>query len=127
MTDMRYWSMCVYQDQCAGRLPLVVNRLPDGTTDLECRYDDQTKLNAANEYTFVIGTESQRAAIEQIPGVTFLPFSSSQPTAVYVLFLRNMLVNSTFALPLQQVQQDANPASAAAVFGAYYPKALNAL
>jgi len=38
-------------------------------------------------------TESQRAAIEQIPDVTFLPFSSAQPTAIYVLLLRDMLVN----------------------------------
>jgi hypothetical protein len=35
-----------------------------------------------------------------------------------------MLVNSAFALPIQQVPQDANPASAAAVLGAYYPKAV---
>ena len=102
----------------------MVNRLPDGTTDVGCRYDEQTKLNAVGQYTFVIGTESQRAAIEQIPGVTFLPFSSSQPTAPYVLFLRNRLVNSAFAFPIQQVPQDANPASAAAVLGAYYPKAV---
>jgi hypothetical protein len=111
-TDMRYWSMCVYQG--AGLLPLVVNPLPDGTTDVGCRYDGQTKLDAASRYTFVIGTESQRAAIEQIPDVTFLPFSSAQPTALYVLLMRNMLVNSAFGLPIQQVPQDANPASAAA-------------
>jgi hypothetical protein len=61
----------------------VVNPLPDGTTDIGCRYDEQTKLSAAGEYTFVIGTESQRAAIEQMPDVTFLPFSSAQPTALY--------------------------------------------
>jgi len=35
-----------------------------------------------------------------------------------------MLVNSPFALPIQKVPQDANPASAAAVLGAYYPKAV---
>jgi hypothetical protein len=110
-----------------GTTAFVVNPLPDGTTDIGCRYDEQTKLSAAGEYTFVIGTELQRAAIEQIPDVTFLPFSSAQPTALYVLLLRNMLVNSAFALPIQQVPQDANPASAAAVLGEYYPKAVNAL
>ncbi len=41
-----------------------------------------------------------------------------------VLLLRNMLVNSAFALPIQQVPQDANRASAAAVLGAYYSKAV---
>jgi hypothetical protein len=121
MTDLRYWSMCVYQG--AGLLPLVVNPLPDGTTDVGCRDDEQTKLNAAGFYTYVIGTESQGAAIEQIPGVTFLPFSSAQPTALYVLLMRNMLVNSAFGFPIEQVPQDANPGSAAAVLGAYYPKA----
>jgi len=122
MTDMRYWSMCVYQ--AAGLLPLVVNHLPDGTTDVGCRYDEQTRLDTAGRYTYVIGTESQRAAIEQIPGVTFLPFSSDQPTGLYVLLMRNMLVSSAFALPIQQVPQDASPASAASVLGAYYPKAV---
>jgi hypothetical protein len=122
MTDVRYWSMCVYLG--AGLLPLVANPLPDGTRDVGCRYDEQTKLNAAGQYTFVIGTESQRVAIEQIPDVTFLPFSSAQPTALYVLLLRNMLVNSAFGFPIQQVPQDGNPASAAAVLGASYPKAV---
>jgi hypothetical protein len=120
-TDVRYWSLCVYL--AAGLLPLVVNPLPDGTSDLGCRYDEQTKLDASGRYTFVIGTESQRAAIEQIPGVTFVPFSSAQPTALYVLFMRNMLVNGASGFPIQQVPQDANPSSAAAVLGAYYPKA----
>jgi hypothetical protein len=119
-TDVRYWSMCVYLG--AGLLPLVVNHLPDATTDVGCRYDAQTKLNAAGQYTFVIGTESQRGAIEQIAGVTFLPFSSAQPTALYVLLIRNP--NALFTSPIQQVPPDGNPASAAAVLGAYYPKAV---
>jgi hypothetical protein len=38
--------------------------------------------------------------------------------------MRNMLVNSAFGFPIQQVPQDANPASAAAVLGVYYPKAV---
>lgn len=124
MTDLRYWSMCVYPDLGTAGLPLVVNHLPDGTTDLGCRYDHQAKLNAAGQYTFVIGAESQRAAIEQIPGVTFLPLSSAQPPALYLLLLRNMLVNSAFAFPIQQVPKDGNPASAVAALGAYYPKAV---
>ena len=122
MTDIRYWSMCVYQG--AGLLPLVVNHLPDGTTDVGCRYDEQAKLNAAGQYTFVIGTESQRAAIEQIPGVTFLPFTSATPPRLYVLLMRNMLANSAFGFSIQQAPQDANPASAVAALGAYYPKAV---
>jgi len=123
-TDLRYWSMCVYADLGTAGLPMVANPLPDGTTDLGCRYDQQAKLNAAGQYTFVIGTESQRAAIEQIPGMTLLPLSSVQSPALYLLLLRNMLVNSTFAFPIQQVPQDGNAASAVAALGAYYPRAV---
>jgi hypothetical protein len=38
--------------------------------------------------------------------------------------MRNMLVNSAFGFPIQQVPQDANPASAVAALGRYYPKAV---
>ena len=124
MTDLRYWSLCAYPDLGTAGLPLVVNPLPDGTTDLGCRYDQQAKLNSAGQYTFVIGTESQRAAIEQVPGVTFVPLSSAHPSGLYLLLLRDMLVNKAFAFPIQQVPQDGNPASAVAALGAYYPKAI---
>jgi hypothetical protein len=54
----------------------VVNTLPSGRTDDGCRADDATTRNAAGDYTYVIGTESQRATIDRIPGVTFLPFAT---------------------------------------------------
>lgn len=123
--DLRYWSMCVYL--LSARLPLVVNSLPDGTTDRGCRDDEQTKLNASSEYTFVIGSESQRAAIERVPGVTFMPLSSSPTASLYLLGMRNMLVNSAFGFPIQQVPQDGNPASAKAILGGYYPRAATCL
>lgn len=119
--DMRYWSMCV---QAGSRqLPTVVNTLPDGRTDYGCRADDQTALDAAGDYTYVLGTEAQRAAIERVPGVTFLPFATDQTTPLYVLFLRNMLVNPAFPNAVQNVTQGTDPAAAAAAMGPYYPHA----
>ena len=90
--DVRYWSMCNYL--ALPQRPLVVNQLPGGGTDYGCRPDEATKLNSEGYYTYVVGTEAQRAAIEQIPGVTFLPFSTSDPTTPSVLLLRNMLVSN---------------------------------
>jgi hypothetical protein len=59
-------------------LPTVVNTLPNGQTDFGCRADEATKIDAAGDYTYVIGSKAQRAAISRIPGVTFLP--SPPPT-----------------------------------------------
>jgi hypothetical protein len=120
-TDMRYWSMCDYLG--AVGLPVVVNSLPDGTKDFGCRDDEQTKVNASGYYIFVLGAESQRAAIEGVAGVTFLPFSSTQTASLYLLLFRNMLLNSDFGFPIQRVSQDVNPAAAAKALGAYYPRA----
>jgi hypothetical protein len=118
--DVRYWSMCDYL-ALPGR-PLVVNQLPGGTTDYGCRPDQATTLNAQGYYTYVVGTEAQRAAIEKIPGVTFLPFSTAHPATPSVLLLRNMLASDGFSQAVQNVPQDGNPASAQAVMGSYYPR-----
>lgn len=118
--DMRYWSMCVNLSD--KQRELVVNQLPNGTVDYGCRSDEQTTLDASGDYTYVVGTEAQRAEIESIPGVTFLPFSSSQPGAAHVLSLRNMLVSSSFGQSVQDVPQARDAASAAAAMGPYYPR-----
>jgi hypothetical protein len=103
-------------------LPLVANEQPDGKIDYGCRHDSQVRLDWRRDYTFVVGTESQRIAIDRIPGVTFLPFSSAQPTTPHVLLLRDMLANPDFAQAVQNVPANGNPASAAQVMGAYYPR-----
>jgi hypothetical protein len=118
--DVRYWSMCNYL--ALPQRPLVVNKLPGGATDYGCRPDQATKLNARGYYTYVVGTEVQRAAIEKIPGVTFLPFSTAYPATPSVLVLRNMLASNDFPQAIQNVPQDGNPASARAVMGPYYPR-----
>jgi hypothetical protein len=119
--DVRYWSMCV--GVLVHLVPIVANKLPGGGTDYGCRADEATKLNAAGDYTYVIGSESQRAAISRIPGVTFLPFSTTRPAGPYLLALRNVLVSTSFAHSPQNVTQASDPAAAAAGMGPYYPRA----
>jgi len=119
-TDLRYWSLCI--DLAKPPVPVVVNRLPDGTADYGCRYDSQVALDGSGYYTFVIGKESQRAAIERIPGVTFLPFSAAQPAQRYKLNMRNMLAERDFGEAVQDVPANGRSASAAAVMGPYYPR-----
>jgi hypothetical protein len=118
--DMRYWSMCLAVG--TADLPTVVNTLPFGQTDYGCRDDDTTALDAAGDYTYVIGTEAQRAAIESVPGATFLPFATNQTTPVYALLLRNTLVDPAFPHTTANVTQTGDPATAAAAMGAYYPR-----
>jgi hypothetical protein len=119
--DVRCWSMCIGVG--ISHIPVVANKLPGGGTDYGCRADEATSLNAARDYTYVIGSESQRAAIGRVPGVTFLPFSATQASRVYLLILRNMLVSGSFTHSPQGVTQAGDPAAAAAVMGPYYPRA----
>ena len=118
--DVRYWSMCI--GLLAPPTPVVANKLPGGGTDYGCRADEATRLNAAGDYTYAIGSESQRAAISRVPGVTFLPFSTTQASRLYLLGLRNVLVSTSFAHSPQGVTQADDPAAAAAVMGPYYPR-----
>jgi hypothetical protein len=119
--DTQYWSLCNYL--ATPQAPLVVNQLPDGGVDYGCRHDSQVALDWRGDYTFVVGTEAQRAAIEQIPGATFLPFSTAQPTTTVDLLLRYIVVNPDFAEAIQNVPENGSAASAAAVMGPYYPRA----
>jgi hypothetical protein len=113
--------MCV--GVLAPHTPIVANPLPGGRTDYGCRADEATRLNAAGDYTYVLGSEAQQAAIGRVPGVTFLPFSTTQASRLYLLGLRNILVSSSFAHSPQAVTQASDPAAAAAAMGAYYPRA----
>jgi hypothetical protein len=119
--DVRYWSMCI--GVLIRLVPIVANELPGGGTDYGCRADEATRLNAAGYYTYVIGSESQRAAISRVPGVTFLPFSTARPDGPYLLALRYLLVSPSFPHSAQGVTQASDPAAAAAVMGPYDPRA----
>lgn len=119
--DLRYWSACTNLQLPVD--PVVVNHLPDGGVDYGCRHDDTTTLDSGGYYTYAIGTEAQRASIEQIGGVTFLPFSSQQPRARHLVVLRNMLPNDAFTAAIQRAPEDGRAASAKVVMGPYYPEA----
>jgi hypothetical protein len=119
--DVRYWSMCI--GVLVHLVPIVANKLPGGGTDYGCRADEATRLNAAGDYTYVIGGESQRAAISRVPGVTFLPFSTAHPAGPYLLGLRNVLVSPSFTHSPGSSPQAEDPAAAAAAMGPYYPRA----
>jgi hypothetical protein len=119
--DVRYWSMCV--GVLVHLVPIVANKLPGGGTDYGCRADEATRLNAAGDYTYVIGGESQRAAIGRVPGVTFLPFSTARPGGLYLLALRYLLVSSSFTHSPESITRADDPAAAAAAMGSYYPHA----
>lgn len=117
--DVRYWSMCT--NLWLPQRPVVVNRVGD-EVDYGCRADDQTRLNADGEYTYVVGTEAQRARIEKVPGVTFLPFSLDKPNYPHAIMLRNMVVDPGFKEAVQNVPENGNWESAAEVMGPYYPR-----
>jgi hypothetical protein len=119
--DMRYWSMCIAEG--IQHLPTVANTLPGGQTDYGCRADETTKHNTTGVYTYVIGTEAQRATIERVPNVTFLPLSTDPSVQLYLLLFRNTLVNPRFPYSVQSSTQTSDPAAAAAAMGPYYPRA----
>jgi hypothetical protein len=118
--DVRYWSMCIGTG--TSKLPTVVNTLPTGQVDEGCRADDQTVVNAAGDYTYVIGSEAQRPSISRVAGATFLPFSDIQTTPLYLLWFRNELVNPDFAQSAAAVTQADDATAAAAAMGPYYPR-----
>jgi hypothetical protein len=118
--DLRYWSLCSNLNN--AQRALVANPMPDGSVDYGCRNDDETLLDRHGYYTYVMGTETQRARIESVPGLTFVPWSAARPAAQHVLFLRNMLANSRFAEAIQNVTAINDADGARAVMRSYYPE-----
>lgn len=119
--DMRYWSACV--NLLLPQRPVVVNELPNDRVDYGCRHDSVTKLDSDGYYTYVIGTERQRPAIERVPGATFLPFSTEYSETTHLVLLRNMLPSEGFDAAVQNVSRDGDPRSAFESMGEYYPLA----
>jgi hypothetical protein len=101
--------------------PTVANTLPNGQTDYGCRDDYQTRLTDG-EYAYVIGTETEKAAISRVPGATFLPLPTSQTPRLYFLIVRNKLISSSFTHAAQSIRQATDPSAASAAMGPYYPR-----
>ncbi|BFU43104.1 hypothetical protein [Krasilnikovia sp. MM14-A1004] len=118
--DMRYWSLCTNLRR--PYYPVVVNELPDGTVDPGCRHDDVTALDARGYYTFVLGTEAQRPAVQAVPGATFVPFSLEHPRTRHLVVLRNMLPVDSFPYSVLDAPPNGRARPAAAAMGDYYPR-----
>jgi hypothetical protein len=124
--DVRYWSMCNNSTDDSLNYPLIINPLPDGSQDDGCRYDDNTALDAAGYYTYVMGTEDERSTIDGIRNATFLPLAMNDADATQMLMLRNLLpVDLTvdkFKQAIQNVPMDSTPDVAQQIMGQYYPQ-----
>ncbi|WP_435590321.1 hypothetical protein [Nocardia sp. bgisy118] len=120
-TQVRYFSLCNNLSSVLG--PVVYNPRPGGAMDTGCRADSETRLDAAGYYTYIVADESQRAAVESIPGATFVPWSEEHPDSVHILMLRNMLPADSFDSAIQRVAPGTSPADTAAQMGEYYPHA----
>jgi len=118
--SLRYWSMCNNLEEPNN--PVVINTVPDGQVDYGCRYDDDTRVDQLGYYTYLLGTEAQRATIEGLPDTTFLPFSADQPDVPHMVVLRNLLPVDTFRYAIQRVAMDSGPSAAEAAMGPYYPR-----
>jgi hypothetical protein len=117
--EVRYYSIC--NNVMVNPYPVVYNDLPDGTTSYGCATDEETELDEDGYYTYVVGTEDQRAAIEAIPGATFIPTSTEHADEQHKLLFRNMMSADDFDESISQVPEESEPADAQAVMGDYYP------
>ncbi|MCF2129591.1 hypothetical protein L1I79_24650 [Strepomyces sp. STD 3.1] len=118
--QVRYWSMC--DNLWWGPGAVVANPLPDGTESLGCRADFDTELSENGTYTYVVGTEEQREAIEKVPGATFLPLSAATPTDKHLLILRNMVASAGFDQAIHRVPPGSGATATAEAMGPYYPR-----
>ena len=117
---MRYYSLCTNLAVLPG--PLVFNVEPDGSTENGCRTDEQTNLDSAGNYTYVLAGPTQRDRIREIPGATYVPISREHPDTPEVVLLRNMLPAEEFDHSVQDVAVGDTAEHAAATMGPYYPR-----
>ena len=118
--EVRYYSLCTNLAVLPG--PLVFNVEPDGSTENGCRTDEQTNLDSAGNYTYVLAGPTQRDRIREIPGATYVPISREHPDTPEVVLLRNMLPAEGFDHSVQDVAVGDTAEHAAATMGPYYPR-----
>jgi hypothetical protein len=118
--NVRYWSMC--NNVQTDPYPVVINIV--GTTpDPGCRTNVDSKL-LDGQYTYVVGREDQRAAIEALPwpGITFIPFSTRYAKNTHTLILRNMVPADSFSESITKLSTGVLPEQVGIAMGAYYPR-----
>lgn len=121
--QLRYFSLCtnLYRQPW----PVVLNTLPDGSTDPGCRADNETTVNKKGRYHYVVARERQQRLVERWRSATFVPSANRERRLRELLILRNMLPASNFSRAAANAPQDDSPASAAKAMKAYYPRAVS--
>ena len=119
--QVRYWSLCNYVYQ--PPYPVVVATGTDNSTIYGCAADLQTAAPQDGTVTLVASFPADRPSnATAANGYTWLPMSTSTPSAVEQISLRNMLVRSSFKqTPKSATGQSV--AEAQAAMGSYYPQA----
>lgn len=103
--QVRYWSLCTNE----YRKPYPVTA---------CKRDDQTVLDGAGDFTFVISTPADRPSnATAAHGVTWLDYGN--PNLPSLLLLRNLLASSTFPESAANLPRGA---LASSTMGAYAPR-----
>lgn len=121
--QLRYFSLCT--NLYRRPWPVVLNTLPNGTTDPGCRADNETTVNARGRYNYVVARERQQRLVERWRSATFVPTANRERRLRELLILRNMLPAPGFARSASNAPQNSSPASAAKAMGAYYPRAVS--
>jgi len=119
--QVRYWSLCNYV--YAKPFPVVVAPGPSGSTVYGCAADLQVPTAAQGSATVVLSFPADRPSnATAANGIAWLPMSTSQPTTVEQVSLRNMLVNTHFTNS-PRAATGTSVADAQQALGAYYPRA----
>ena len=117
--QVRYWSLCNYV--YAKPFPVVVAPGPNGGTVYGCAADLQVPTTAEGTATVVLSFPADRPSTATAAnGIAWLPMSTSNPTTVEQVSLRNMLVNKRFTNS-PRAASGTSVADAQQALGAYYP------
>ena len=117
--QVRYWSLCNYV--YAKPFPVVVAPGPNGSTLYGCAADLQVPTTGQGNATVVLSYPDDRPSnATAANGIAWLPMSTSDPTAVEQVSLRNMLISTTFKQSPKSATGN-SVADAEQALGAYYP------
>jgi hypothetical protein len=118
--QIRYWSLCNYV--YAAPFPVVVAPGPDGSTVYGCAADLQVPTTGQGNATVVLSFPQDRPSnATAANGIAWLPMSTSDPTAVEQVSLRNMLVSKTFNHSPKSAT-GTSVSDARKALGVYYPR-----
>lgn len=119
--QVRYWSLCNYVYE--PPYPVVVTPGTDGSVLYGCAADLQVPTADQGRVTAVVSFPADRPAnATAANGITWLPMSATDPTAIEQVSLRNMLVSNDFANSPKSAAGH-TVADAQEAMGEYYPQA----